>query len=778
MSSNIIRFDRILQVPTLPEGSFFCVGVPTLDQTRAEYRVINVTDLSTQFGISTGFTLINDTPDVVFDFSTNGTQAQVTLNDNRSLTILNGTDGQVGTLVVKQDATGGRLLSLPPEAVSLGVITLSTLPNSVDVLEFVCRDGFFLINKINSGAAIGGVEQIDVVNQYSDLPPSSSVPDKFYWVTNSQGTSWLPGSLGGTYYSDGLYYSNGTSWESMDVPYQATLAEVNAGTVTNKFVTPSTFQGADRWATKVDTEVGKGLSTEDYTTAEKSKLAGIAAGAEVNVNADWSAVSGDAQILNKPSTFTPSAHTHTTSDITDLSSYTGLDVRYYTESEVTTLLASYLTISSASSTYQPLDGDLTSIAGLAGTSGLLRKTAANTFTLDTASYLTGNQTITLSGVVTGSGTTAITTSIANGAITNAMLANSAVANLSGTNTGDNAVNSLYSGLVSNATHTGDATGATALTVVGIRNVSVPTLATGNLRYNGSAWIFDSTTYLTGNQSITLSGDLSGSGATSISATIAADSVSNTKLANMAANTLKGNNTGSTADPIDLSVAQVKTLLAYTAADVGASATGHTHTLANISDVTITVANLNILDDGLNTTLHFHDADRSRANHTGTQLASTISDFSTAADARIAAASINALSDVVITAPSTGQVLKYNGTNWINDTDATGGGGVSDGDKGDITVSGTGATWTIDAAAVSYSKIQNVAANTFLANATGSAASVQEIATNRIPLFSSAITGTPDSSTYLRGDGSWQAPPGGGGGLTFGQVNRINTILNN
>jgi len=52
---------------------------------------------------------------------------------------------------------------------------------------------------------------------------------------------------------------------------------------------------------KVDKVAGKGLSTEDYTTAEKSKLAGIQAGAEVNVNADWNAVSGDAQILNKPS---------------------------------------------------------------------------------------------------------------------------------------------------------------------------------------------------------------------------------------------------------------------------------------------------------------------------------------------------------------------------------------------------------------------------------------------------------------------------------------------
>lgn len=51
---------------------------------------------------------------------------------------------------------------------------------------------------------------------------------------------------------------------------------------------------------KVDKVEGKQLSTNDYTNEEKSKLSGIAAGAEVNVNADWNATEGDAQILNKP----------------------------------------------------------------------------------------------------------------------------------------------------------------------------------------------------------------------------------------------------------------------------------------------------------------------------------------------------------------------------------------------------------------------------------------------------------------------------------------------
>lgn len=53
---------------------------------------------------------------------------------------------------------------------------------------------------------------------------------------------------------------------------------------------------------KVDKVTGKGLSTEDYTSAEKTKLAGIATGAEVNVQADWNQTdsTADDYIKNKP----------------------------------------------------------------------------------------------------------------------------------------------------------------------------------------------------------------------------------------------------------------------------------------------------------------------------------------------------------------------------------------------------------------------------------------------------------------------------------------------
>ncbi len=67
-------------------------------------------------------------------------------------------------------------------------------------------------------------------------------------------------------------------------------------------------------------------------------------------------------------------------DITNLATFTGFDGRYFTETE-------------SDARYQPLDADLTAIAGLTVTSGILTKTAANTWALDTNVYMySGNLT--------------------------------------------------------------------------------------------------------------------------------------------------------------------------------------------------------------------------------------------------------------------------------------------------------------------------------------------------------------------------------------------------
>ena len=66
----------------------------------------------------------------------------------------------------------------------------------------------------------------------------------------------------------------------------------------------------------------------------------------------------------------------------DVSAGTGITITH-TPSEGSTA-----TIAVTTNTYQPLDADLTAIAALSGTSGVLKKTAADTWALDTAAYLT------------------------------------------------------------------------------------------------------------------------------------------------------------------------------------------------------------------------------------------------------------------------------------------------------------------------------------------------------------------------------------------------------
>lgn len=69
----------------------------------------------------------------------------------------------------------------------------------------------------------------------------------------------------------------------------------------------SALQAADIGVTVQGYSAVLASTTASFTTADETKLDGIAAGAEVNVNADWNAVSGDAQILNKPTLGTAAA---------------------------------------------------------------------------------------------------------------------------------------------------------------------------------------------------------------------------------------------------------------------------------------------------------------------------------------------------------------------------------------------------------------------------------------------------------------------------------------
>lgn len=77
----------------------------------------------------------------------------------------------------------------------------------------------------------------------------------------------------------------------------ASLSHNHSGVYLEPSAIGTTVQGYNA-ATVVDASYVH--TDSNFTAAEKTKLSGIAAGAEVNVNADWNSVEGDSQILNKP----------------------------------------------------------------------------------------------------------------------------------------------------------------------------------------------------------------------------------------------------------------------------------------------------------------------------------------------------------------------------------------------------------------------------------------------------------------------------------------------
>ena len=103
---------------------------------------------------------------------------------------------------------------------------------------------------------------------------------------------------------------------------------------------------------------------------------------------------------------------------------------------------------------------------------------------------------------------------------------------------------------------------------------------------------------------------------------------------------------------------------------------------------------------------------------------------------------NNLAPGIVTSIVAGTNISVTGTGQVTINSSAA--GVTDGDKGDITVANSGADWTID--------------------------------NNTIGLDELSATGTASNTTFLRGDNTWGTPAGGGGGVTDGDKGDI-TVAN-
>jgi hypothetical protein len=226
----------------------------------------------------------------------------------------------------------------------------------------------------------------------------------------------------------------------------------------------------------------------------------------------------------------------------------------------------------------------------------------------------GDQTIVLSGDVSGTGTGSISTTIGDGSITNTKLATNSVSldkianistgtilgnkeigsqspvalsisqvktmlGLSGNNTGDQIITltgdvtgfgtGSFAATIADGAVVNAKLGTKSVTLDKITNIGASTLMGNNAAGNQSPSalsIADVKTMLnlsgtnSGDQTITLTGDVTGSGTGSFAATIGSGSVTLAKMANLAANSIIGNNTASSTTPVALTASQVKSLL--------------------------------------------------------------------------------------------------------------------------------------------------------------------------------------------------------------------------
>lgn len=111
----------------------------------------------------------------------------------------------------------------------------------------------------NPFATIADVVGINIVTvpTYSSLPSPATVTNKYYRTLVGENSSWRPAWLGGTYYPEGIYFSDGSTWDYVgEFPYQEDQAGVDAGLNNKNFVTPLTLKNAAQWNTKFDVPTG------------------------------------------------------------------------------------------------------------------------------------------------------------------------------------------------------------------------------------------------------------------------------------------------------------------------------------------------------------------------------------------------------------------------------------------------------------------------------------------------------------------------------------------
>ena len=144
---------------------------------------------------------------------------------------------------------------------------ISEIPATLPFGDYYFAEDIEVLYKYNyqgEPISIGGGENYDRAEFYSQLPDGKSVGNLAY-ANSSEGTVWLPGTVGGSYYPAGWYLWTGTLWKS------------DRNSIANQLQT-----NINSLNTKVDKVSGYSLTKNNLTDSLKTLYDGVVSWVSVN----------------------------------------------------------------------------------------------------------------------------------------------------------------------------------------------------------------------------------------------------------------------------------------------------------------------------------------------------------------------------------------------------------------------------------------------------------------------------------------------------------------
>lgn len=302
-----------------------------------------------------------------------GESASVVVS-NTGVTSLSGTSSQISV----SSSTGDPTISFPSAVTFPGTVTLNADPSQP--LEAATKqyvDAFVEGLHVHESVQVATTASVNLSSPSASVDGVALTNNMRVLVKNQTDNS-----------ENGIYVYNSSSAALVRASDYDTSSEIQAGDFV--FVSSGDTYDSTSWVQINDVSslgsdpivwdqfagvgaatAGAGISIDGTVYSNTGVLSLTGTANEVSVSASSGNITislpDDVALTGVPTSPTASADTNSTQIATTA----------YVVGQ------GYLKSSTASATYQPLDADLTSIAGLSGTAGLLRKTAENTFTLDT-----------------------------------------------------------------------------------------------------------------------------------------------------------------------------------------------------------------------------------------------------------------------------------------------------------------------------------------------------------------------------------------------------------